>query len=306
MIDLIVLAERLMAKFEMEGCCAATPGLEGVLLYRQEIPQSRTPMVYSSGIFIVISGRKLVHFGQQSFIYDADNYFAVGLPLAMECEVIASPAKPIFAMHIPVDPAHLRSVAGAMGLHQEAGQTDRLLDVAPLTGEMRQAVARLLQVLASEEDTAVLGPAAVLEVIYRTLQGPAGTALHGLLGVDNRTARVAEVMNILNARPADRFTIAEMAALAGMSPSAFHRAFQDVAQDSPLQYLKKVRLSRASDLITRENFRIGVAAAAVGYESAAHFSRDFKSHFGIPPAHARRLGYAFVPVDLPDEKALKA
>lgn len=86
-----------------------------------------------------------------------------------------------------------------------------------------------------------------------------------------------------------------MAALAGMSSSAFHRAYQQIARDTPLQYLKKVRLSRASDMITRENVRVSTAASAVGYESAAHFSRDFKSHFGISPVDARRRGYAFHP-----------
>lgn len=298
MTELIALAGRLMDKHGMQGCCGSASGLDGVLLYRQEIPQPRTPMVYSSGIFILIMGKKLVHFGQESFTYDGDNYFAVGLPLAMECEVVASPEAPVFALHISVDPSVLRSIAGTMGLTvADPEDDDTPLGVAPLAGAMRDAVARLLCVLASEEDTAVLGAACVQEVIYRTLKGPAGFALHGLLGVDDRTARVASVMDMLNARPADRFTIADMAELAGMSPSAFHRAFQQIAQDSPLQYLKKVRLSRASDLITRDNYRVGMAAAAVGYESAAHFSRDFKSHYGIPPADARRRGYAFIPAD---------
>lgn len=298
MTDLIALAGQVMDKYGMQGCCGASPGLDGVLLYRQEIPQPRSPMVYSSGIFVLIMGRKLVHFGQQTFSYDGDNYFAVGLPLAMECEVIASPEEPVFALHIPVDPSVLRSIAGTIGLNATGtGPEGTPLGVAPLVDEMRDAVTRLLRVLASKEDTAVLGEAAVHEVIYRTLRGPAGFALHGLLGVDDRTARVASVMDMLNARPAERFTIADMADSAGMSPSAFHRAFQQIAQDSPLQYLKKVRLSRASDLMTRDNYRVGMAAAAVGYESAAHFSRDFKSHFGIPPADARRRGYAFAPAD---------
>lgn len=100
MTDLVALGERLMSKFEMQGCCAAIPGLEGVFLYRQEVPQPRTPMVYSSGIFILITGRKLVHFDQRSFSYGVDNYFAVGMPLAMECEVFASPDEPVFALHI--------------------------------------------------------------------------------------------------------------------------------------------------------------------------------------------------------------
>jgi hypothetical protein len=132
--DLAALGERLMSKFEIQGCCcAATPGLQGVFLYRQEVPQPRTPKVYSSGIFILIIRRKLVYFDQRSFSYGGDTYFAVDLLLAMECEVFASPEEPVFALHVPVDLAELRGVVGAMGVEvQDDRSPDTLLGVALL------------------------------------------------------------------------------------------------------------------------------------------------------------------------------
>ncbi|BDQ32668.1 helix-turn-helix domain-containing protein [Pseudodesulfovibrio portus] len=58
--------------------------------------------------------------------------------------------------------------------------------------------------------------------------------------------------------------------------------------DSPLQYLKKIRLARARDLMVQENMKAYLAADAVGYESPSQFSREFKRHFGQSPAEIMR------------------
>jgi len=73
-----------------------------------------------------------------------------------------------------------------------------------------------------------------------------------------------------------------------MSVSAFHKAFKDITADSPLQYLKKIRLSRARDLIVQQGMKAYLAADEVGYESPSQFSREFKRYFGRSPAELMR------------------
>ena len=73
-----------------------------------------------------------------------------------------------------------------------------------------------------------------------------------------------------------------------MSLSAFHRAFKEVTSESPLQYLKKIRLAKARDHIVQDRMKAYVAADKVGYESASQFSREFKRHFGQSPAELMR------------------
>ena len=90
----------------------------------------------------------------------------------------------------------------------------------------------------------------------------------------------------------DKLSMDELADLTHMSRSAFHRAFKEVTGDSPLQYLKQMRLSRARNLITYEGRSVGIAAQRVGYESPNQFSRDFKSFFGLPPSQASKLPYS--------------
>ena len=73
-----------------------------------------------------------------------------------------------------------------------------------------------------------------------------------------------------------------------MSASAFHRAFKEITSDSPMQYLKKVRLTKARDLMVQESMKAYIAADKVGYESSSQFSREFKRYFGQSPANMIR------------------
>jgi len=55
-----------------------------------------------------------------------------------------------------------------------------------------------------------------------------------------------------------------------------------------MQYLKKVRLNKARDLMVQEDMKAYIAADKVGYESASQFSREFKRYFGLNPVDINR------------------
>lgn len=80
----------------------------------------------------------------------------------------------------------------------------------------------------------------------------------------------------------------QLAGAARMSASAFHRAFKEITSDSPMQYLKKIRLTKARDLMVQENMKAYIAADQVGYESSSQFSREFKRYYGQSPAALMR------------------
>jgi AraC-like DNA-binding protein len=68
-----------------------------------------------------------------------------------------------------------------------------------------------------------------------------------------------------------------------MSLAAFHHHFKLVTGNSPLQYLKRIRLDHARRLMAHDGYNAGTAARAVGYESSSQFSREFKRLFGVTP-----------------------
>jgi AraC-like DNA-binding protein len=68
-----------------------------------------------------------------------------------------------------------------------------------------------------------------------------------------------------------------------MSVSGFHHHFKAVTAMSPLQFQKRLRLQEARRLMLSDGFDAASAASRVGYHNAAHFNREYKSLFGLPP-----------------------
>jgi AraC-like DNA-binding protein len=88
---------------------------------------------------------------------------------------------------------------------------------------------------------------------------------------------------VLRAEFAQPLRVAHLAAVAGMSPSAFHQRFRSVTSLSPLQFQKQLRLIEARRLMLSDGVTSSSAAFAVGYESVSQFTREYARMFGLPP-----------------------
>ena len=73
-----------------------------------------------------------------------------------------------------------------------------------------------------------------------------------------------------------------------MSSSTFHRNFKQITASSPIQYVKKIRLSRARELLQDQGLKVKQAAAKVGYESPTQFSREFTRYYGLSPSECAK------------------
>jgi AraC-like DNA-binding protein len=91
----------------------------------------------------------------------------------------------------------------------------------------------------------------------------------------------------IHADPRHRWTVAELAAEAGLSRAAFAKRFTDVVGQSPLAYLTGWRMALAAQALTDRGATIAEAAAEVGYTNAFAFADAFRRHYGEPPGRFR-------------------
>ncbi len=75
----------------------------------------------------------------------------------------------------------------------------------------------------------------------------------------------------------------------GMSYSRFRRVFKDYTGLAPAQYIKKVRLNKARDLLVHTALSCQEIAYSLGFESPAYFNTVFKKEQGMPPNEYRRI-----------------
>lgn len=94
--------------------------------------------------------------------------------------------------------------------------------------------------------------------------------------------RLARALVALHTAPQDDWTLARMAAVAGMSRSAFAVAFKTVTGTTPSAYLTDWRLTVASTLL-RARQPQKLVAAELGFSTASSLSRAFKQRFGAAP-----------------------
>lgn len=268
-------------------------GLPGVRFFASRQAIARAPLVYDPGICIVAQGTKVGYLGGRQFVYDADTYLLVSATLPFECETFASPDDPLLGLYIDIDLPQLNALIDELGTaalsSDEAEQAmPRVIAPVPLEAEMLDALGRLIRCLGSASERRILGPGLLREIFYRALQGSQAAALYALASHNGHFARVARALQLIQHNYAQHLDVEKLARQANMSSSAFHRAFKQVTDDSPLQYLKKIRLSKARDFIVQQGMKAYVAADQVGYESASQFSREFKRYFGHSPTQLMR------------------
>ena len=138
---------------------------------------------------------------------------------------------------------------------------------------------RAVRLLDTPKAIPMLYPAIMREICYWLLTGPSGGEIARMTLANNHTQRVISAIHALRDRFAEPVRIEELAAIAQLSPSAFHRQFKVLTSMTPLQYQKQLRLVEARRLMISSTANVETAAFQVGYESSSQFSREYSRMF---------------------------
>ncbi len=98
-----------------------------------------------------------------------------------------------------------------------------------------------------------------------------------------RDPHVGAALHLIHARPAEAWTVERLAREVGQSRAVFAERFAQRVHDSPIRYLTKWRMQRATQLLERPGAQVALVAREVGYDSEAAFNRAFSRHVGVPP-----------------------
>lgn len=98
---------------------------------------------------------------------------------------------------------------------------------------------------------------------------------------------VGPALEAMHGKPAAGWTVASLAAEAGVSRALFARRFSEVMGQSPLAYLTECRMDDAEELLADRTLTVAQVAKSVGYADAFGFSAAFKRHRGLRPSDFR-------------------
>jgi len=265
----------------------------GLILGRFNRPVPRYPLIYSPSVCVVAQGRKHVYSANERVVYDPLHYLVVALPLPLEAEiVIASPKRPFLALALEIDMSMIGKVLLEMAEEEQLEEDNRsgkAIYASNMNNDLLNAVERLLRALETPVTRRILGPGAVWEILYHVLKGEQGAFLRSIVLRNGGSKSIMRVVRYLQESYKKQHNIASIASYAGMSKSALHHVFERFVGQSPIQYLKKIRLHQARLMIVGKGHNASEAAHEVGYNSSSQFSREFKRQFGLPPSRAAEI-----------------
>ena len=136
------------------------------------------------------------------------------------------------------------------------------------------------------------GPAADLMVDAATLQ------LFAILSSDPdlsplgasqpEDARVARVIDYLEAHVHEDVTVGTLAEVACLSPGHFSRVFKATTGEAVWAYVRRRRGEKAMDLLRSTRMSVAEIAYACGFANHSHLTACFKRQFGVTPTALRR------------------
>ncbi len=234
---------------------------------------------------VILRGEKRVEFPGVSFAYRPGSFlFVTGEQSYISTISEASAAAPYLSMALQLPPEALHEVLLDLedaGCQVEAGEDEDAL-LGRIQPQMLDALRRLVGCLDDPVSCRVLAPILVRELIVHLLRSASGGVLRRAAAQDD--GRIRRAVAFIDSHASERLTVSQMARHVRMSPSHFAHRFREVVRMSPIQYVKHVRLQKARLLMLGEGLGAAEAGSVVGYASASHFARDFRSYFGSPPA----------------------
>jgi AraC-like DNA-binding protein len=259
--------------------------IDGLMLSRVE---TQTPdySLTEPLLVVMVQGGKRLLLGDQVFEYLAGQCLVVTAELPVTGHFLnATPEFPSLAMGMTLRPTAIAPLL----LEAPTSQWSRTAAGAPAIAtddadpELLDAVVRMLRLLDRPNDARVLAPLIEREILWRLLTGPNAEVVRQIGLADSGLSHITRAIGWIRDNYAEPMRVADLARLAGMSPSAFHRRFRAVTTMSPLQFQKRIRLQEARSLLVAQPGDVAGVGHLVGYDSPTQFNREYRRMFGAPP-----------------------
>lgn len=101
-------------------------------------------------------------------------------------------------------------------------------------------------------------------------------------------ARIDRIFEHIHTYYQSDISINQLADLAGLSISGFHRFFHRHTQLTVTHYVARLRIGQACSLLISTEHPVAYIADVVGYASLAHFNRQFKAFKLLTPCEFRK------------------
>ncbi len=244
------------------------------------------PAFYTPSLCMVIEGSKTAEINGRTVSYSPGDALIASTNLPATTAIETDPDSQAFlGLQIALDFELLNLTAEQLALDVANCRGSDLfcLQTLELDPGLLNSIENYLTLIEHPDELKDLQNLRLQEIYIRLLRKMPVSLLFQFLREDNTSQRIHQTTDYIQHNLSDDICVTKLAALANMSVSAFHMNFKKVTRHSPLQYIKRLRLSEARKLMFAKGLSVSAAAYEVGYESPSQFSREYSRQFGLSP-----------------------
>jgi AraC-like DNA-binding protein len=268
--------------------------LPGVSLLRAAAVTEPLGEVAEPAVAVIAQGAKATALNGRVYPHGAGQFAIVPVELPVIGHITqASPDAPLLAVVLLLRQetiAALLAETAAAAPFRAPAALPAGITVSDASPALLDAIARLVGLLDEPGAAAVLGAGIEREILWRLLTGQQGATMRQIGLADSRLAHLARAITWIRGHYDQTLRVEQLAALATMSVTSFHRHFRALTSMTPVQFQKQLRLHEARARLLADPGDVAGAGYAVGYGSPSQFSREYRRMFGLPPTrHAPAL-----------------
>ncbi|MDE2017487.1 MAG: AraC family transcriptional regulator [Hyphomicrobiales bacterium] len=153
---------------------------------------------------------------------------------------------------------------------------------------VEKLAASCLRIVEGDDDA----PGAASAIAYEALMALVDGVERAGAPATGRQGALGRAVERFRLRGGGRTSVAELAAVAGMTRAHFSRRFAERMGASPARFMREERLARAAGaLLDDPGATIKRIAAAAGFADANHFAKAFRKAYGESPSERRRRAF---------------
>lgn len=109
----------------------------------------------------------------------------------------------------------------------------------------------------------------------------------------------SQVVEYIHKHYAEPIAIENLARMAALSVSQFERRFKRIFQETPMQFILKVRVNEACKSLIQTRNSVSWIAQATGFCDQSYFSKQFVKRMGVTPREYRQRHFQGQPITAP-------
>lgn len=268
--------------------------IEEVKFFKITSNEELMPLLYNRGFSFIGYGKKIGYIQDKKFEHNSNDFLLITSPQPIECETFTYD-NCMMGIYINLNMARLNRINSQIGELETSKTSKKSTPFSVIknkrTKDIDEIYIKLIKTLLNPLDSKIIGEYILDELYYKILISEEGKVLKQLCEQDSHFSKVSKVVEYIHSNLKEKISAEELSLIANMSVNNLHKIFKKAMNDTPIQYIKKIRLNKARQLILYEKMKAVDVSYEVGYDSPTQFNREFKRYFGVTPSKIHTLGY---------------